>query len=216
MLLAIDIGNTNTVMGVFEGDALRHSWRIKTDARNTADELALTFRGLLEGVEVTGIAACSTVPAVLRELRSMLAAYYKDVPTVLVEPGRTAAAVEDPGYPPLRAVLAAAGARVHPAPVDEEGLVVEALPPQAAIVCVTPSHQFPLGVPMSARRRLALLKKPGIAESIEWARAGQVLVDGGNDWPTALRRALGLLVKDQDDFQAVLAEGEPLLRAVHG
>jgi MoxR-like ATPase len=64
-------------------------------------------------------------------------------------------------------------------------------------------------------RRLALLKKPGIAESIEWARAGQVLVDGGNDWPTALRRALGLLVKDQDDLETVLAEGEPLLRAVN-
>jgi type III pantothenate kinase len=87
MLLAIDIGNTNTVLGVFEGDALRQSWRVKTDSRNTADELALTFRGLLEGVEVTGIAACSTVPAVLRELRTMLSAYYKDVPTVLVEPG---------------------------------------------------------------------------------------------------------------------------------
>jgi type III pantothenate kinase len=95
MLLAIDIGNTNTVMGVFEGDALRHSWRIKTDARNTADELALTFRGLLEGVEVTGMAACSTVPAALRELRSMLAAYYQDVPTVLVEPGvRTGVGVQ--------------------------------------------------------------------------------------------------------------------------
>lgn len=65
-------------------------------------------------------------------------------------------------------------------------------------------------------RRLALLKKPGIAESIEWARAGRVLVDGGNDWPTALRRALGLLVKDQDDLATVLAEGEPLLRAVNG
>jgi len=64
-------------------------------------------------------------------------------------------------------------------------------------------------------RRLALLKKPGIAESIEWAKAGQVLVDGGNDWPTALRRALGLLVKDQDDLETVLAEGEPLLRAVN-
>jgi type III pantothenate kinase len=87
MLLAIDIGNTNTVIGVFEGVALRQSWRIKTDSRNTADELALTFRGLLEGVEVTGIAACSTVPAVLRELRTMLTAYYKDVPTVLVETG---------------------------------------------------------------------------------------------------------------------------------
>jgi MoxR-like ATPase len=65
-------------------------------------------------------------------------------------------------------------------------------------------------------RRLTLLKKPGIAESIEWARAGQVLVDGGNDWPTALRRALGLLVKDQDDLETVLNDGEPLLRAVNG
>jgi MoxR-like ATPase len=65
-------------------------------------------------------------------------------------------------------------------------------------------------------RRLALLKKPGIAESIEWAKAGSVLVEGGNDWPTALRRALGLLVKDQDDLETVLAEGEPLLRAVNG
>lgn len=65
-------------------------------------------------------------------------------------------------------------------------------------------------------RRLGLLKKPGIAESIEWARAGQVLVDGGNDWPTALRRALGLLVKDQDDLETVLEEGAPLLRAVNG
>ena len=70
MLLAIDIGNTNTVLGVFDGDELRHSWRIKTDARNTADELALTFRGLLAELEVTGIAACSTVPAVMRELRT--------------------------------------------------------------------------------------------------------------------------------------------------
>jgi type III pantothenate kinase len=87
MLLAIDVGNTNTVMGVFEGDRLRHSWRIKSDARNTADELALAFRGLLGDVPVTGIAACSTVPAVMRELRAMLDRYYADVPTVLVEPG---------------------------------------------------------------------------------------------------------------------------------
>ena len=40
MLLAIDIGNTNTVLGVWDGDRLRRSWRIKTDARSTADELA--------------------------------------------------------------------------------------------------------------------------------------------------------------------------------
>ncbi len=87
MLLTIDIGNTNTVLGVWDGDELRHSWRIKTDGRSTADELALTFRGLLHGRDVDGISACSTVPAALRELRSMLSAYYADVPTVVVEPG---------------------------------------------------------------------------------------------------------------------------------
>ena len=89
MLLCIDVGNTNTVLATFDGDRIVHSWRVKTDARATADELALTFRGLLasDGVEITGIAACSTVPAVLRELRTMLKRYYSHATTVLVEPG---------------------------------------------------------------------------------------------------------------------------------
>jgi type III pantothenate kinase len=87
MLLAIDIGNTNTCIGVFDGEELKHSWRIKTDARHTADELALTYRGLLADVEITGVAACSTVPAALRELRVMLGSYFAHIPTVIVEPG---------------------------------------------------------------------------------------------------------------------------------
>jgi type III pantothenate kinase len=88
MLLAVDVGNTNTVLGVFTGDKLERSWRVKTDGRATADEIALLFRGLLADLPpVTGIAACSTVPAVLRELRAMLARYYDGVPTVIVEPG---------------------------------------------------------------------------------------------------------------------------------
>ena len=89
MLLCIDIGNTNTVLATFEGDKIVHSWRVKTDARNTADELGLMFRGLLAGdnVEITGVAACSTVPASLRSLRTMLTRYYGGVPTVIVEPG---------------------------------------------------------------------------------------------------------------------------------
>lgn len=88
MLLAIDVGNTNTVLGLFDGEKLRHSWRIKTDARTTADENALIFNGLLAGQpEVDGIALCSTVPAVLREMRTMLGRYYANVPTVIVEPG---------------------------------------------------------------------------------------------------------------------------------
>ena len=89
MLLCIDIGNTNTVLATFSGEKIVHSWRIKTDARATADELGLLFRGLLAGdaVEITGVAACSTVPAALRSLRVMLERYYADVPTVIVEPG---------------------------------------------------------------------------------------------------------------------------------
>lgn len=89
MLLCIDIGNTNTVLATFDGETIIHSWRIKTDARATADELSLTFRGLLAGDEVpiTGVAACSTVPAALRSLRSMLGRYYRSYPTVVVEPG---------------------------------------------------------------------------------------------------------------------------------
>jgi len=89
MLLCVDVGNTQTVLGTFDGDRMAHSWRIKTDARATADELALTVRGLLasEAVDITGIAACSTVPAVLHELRAMFARYFAKVPVLVVEPG---------------------------------------------------------------------------------------------------------------------------------
>jgi type III pantothenate kinase len=88
VLLTIDVGNTNTVIGCFSGEQLTESWRIKTDTRATADELALLLRGLLEGGEPpAGIAACSTVPSVLHELRGVVNRYYADVPTVIVEPG---------------------------------------------------------------------------------------------------------------------------------
>lgn len=89
MLLCIDIGNTNTVLATFDGDKIVHSWRVKTDSRSTADELGLMFRGLLanDNVELTGVAACSTVPAALRSLRTMLTRYYGGMPTVIVEPG---------------------------------------------------------------------------------------------------------------------------------
>ena len=88
MLLAVDVGNTNTVLGLFEGPTLHHSWRVKTDPRATADEMALIFRGLLtEAPTITGIALCSTVPAVLHEMRAMMSRYYDHVPHVIVEPG---------------------------------------------------------------------------------------------------------------------------------
>jgi len=76
---------------------------------------------------------------------------------VLVTPGKTVVAVEDPGYPPMRVPFFAAGARVVPVAVDTEGLIVELLPVDASVICLCPSHQFPLGVTMSARRRASLL-----------------------------------------------------------
>jgi len=88
VLLTIDVGNTNTVIGCFEAEQLVESWRIKTDARATADEIALLLRGLLaDEPQPAGIAACSTVPAVLHELRGVFDRYYSDVTTVIVEPG---------------------------------------------------------------------------------------------------------------------------------
>ncbi|MFC1438620.1 PLP-dependent aminotransferase family protein [Streptacidiphilus sp. N1-10] len=79
---------------------------------------------------------------------------------VLLEPGDRVA-VEDPGYPPARLPFLAQGAEVCGVPVDAEGLLVEAIPPGTRAVYVTPAHQFPLGMPMSLRRRTALL---------QWAR----------------------------------------------
>jgi GntR family transcriptional regulator/MocR family aminotransferase len=75
---------------------------------------------------------------------------------VLIEPGMCVA-VEEPGYPPARWLFASLGAAVVPVPVDDEGIIVEALPRRARLIYVTPSHQFPLGMPMSLERRRALL-----------------------------------------------------------
>ncbi len=69
--------------------------------------------------------------------------------------------MEDPGYPGARSALLGAGARILPVPVDAEGLDVELGARRAGdarLAYVTPSHQYPLGVPMSLSRRLALLR----------------------------------------------------------
>ena len=88
MLLTVDVGNTNTVLGLFDGPELFESYRIKTDPRVTGDELALMFRGLLSDHQVPdGVAVCSTVPAVLDQLRAMFDRYFAHVPTVVVGPG---------------------------------------------------------------------------------------------------------------------------------
>jgi type III pantothenate kinase len=93
VLLTVDVGNTNIVLGLYRGRGehakLVRDWRMRTDARLTADELALTMRGLLgeHADAITGVSALSTVPAVLRELRVMLGRYYPRLPKIVIEPG---------------------------------------------------------------------------------------------------------------------------------
>jgi GntR family transcriptional regulator / MocR family aminotransferase len=79
------------------------------------------------------------------------------VARVLLEPG-DCVAIEEPGYVPVRRLFGALGAQVVGVPVDDQGLIVDLLPPSARIVYVTPSHQFPLGMTMSMPRRRALLR----------------------------------------------------------
>ncbi|MBS9533181.1 type III pantothenate kinase [Mycobacterium sp. M1] len=93
MLLAIDVRNTHTVIGLLTGSGehanVVQQWRIRTEAEITADELALTLDGLIgdDGEQVTGAAALSTVPSVLHEVRAMLDQYWPSVSSVLIEPG---------------------------------------------------------------------------------------------------------------------------------
>ena len=104
MLLAIDVGNTNTVLGIFDGEEVIEHWRIATVPDRTADEIAVVLSGLLAqsavfkdttkggpggmpADRIAGIALCSTVPSVLHEMREMCQRYYREVPAVIVEPG---------------------------------------------------------------------------------------------------------------------------------
>lgn len=91
MLLTIDVGNTQTVMGLFDGDRLANHWRLATRREQSADEYRLLFAGLLalDGVEptaVTGAAVASVVPTATAALRR-LGEESLDGPLVIVEPG---------------------------------------------------------------------------------------------------------------------------------
>ena len=93
MLLAIDVRNTHTVVGLVSGSGehakVVQNWRIRTESEVTADELALTIDGLIgdDAEQLTGAAGLSTVPSVLHEVRVMLEQYWPSVPHVLIEPG---------------------------------------------------------------------------------------------------------------------------------
>ncbi|MFQ5555722.1 MAG: type III pantothenate kinase [Acidimicrobiia bacterium] len=91
MLLTLDIGNTQTAVGLFDDDAMVATWRFTTLTERTDDELRLWLRGLLnlEGYEVTdvsGVAVASVVPAITGAVRRV-AGRISNGPVVVIEPG---------------------------------------------------------------------------------------------------------------------------------
>jgi type III pantothenate kinase len=92
MLLAIDVGNTQTVLGVFRTEELVWHWRMATRGERTADELALLFGGFLEqqglsfSQEITGVVLASVVPDQTLAIREMVDRYFGFRP-IVVEPG---------------------------------------------------------------------------------------------------------------------------------
>jgi type III pantothenate kinase len=88
-LLAADIGNSHTFLGLLDDAEVTAHWRVATDERRTADEWSVLIRGLLGEriADVDGVAVCATVPAVLHEWREMLELHFADVTAIVVEPG---------------------------------------------------------------------------------------------------------------------------------
>lgn len=145
-------------LDVLDRSAWRRAWRAAADApvdqrldpaglpgfRAAVAEHLLRHRGLLADPATVVATVASTVA--LAEIARTL-------------PRDAAIAVEDPGYVGGAAALASAGHRLVGVPIDDEGLVVDAVPPGVAAVCVTPAHQYPMGARMTARRRVALIER---------------------------------------------------------
>jgi type III pantothenate kinase len=86
MLLAADVGNTQTVLGLYDGAELADHWRLTTEHSTTADELGVLLSGLLDFDSVEGICLASTVPALVREWE-LLASKWASAPLLALGPG---------------------------------------------------------------------------------------------------------------------------------
>ncbi len=86
MLLAADVGNTQTVLGLYDGAELADHWRLTTEHSTTADELGVLLSGLLDFDSVEGICLASTVPVLVREWE-LLASKWASAPLLALGPG---------------------------------------------------------------------------------------------------------------------------------
>jgi GntR family transcriptional regulator/MocR family aminotransferase len=148
-------------------DVWRRAWRRAADAaadtrpfrggldayRAAVERHLLRHRGL--AVEPSAVLATAGTTAAVMELSQAVLGRGSSV------------AVEEPGYPRAWGAFRAAGVQVLPVPVDDQGMIVDAIPAGVDAVYCTPAHQFPLGGRLPASRRSAL---------VEWARRTGVLI----------------------------------------
>jgi type III pantothenate kinase len=86
VLLAVDVGNTQTALGLYPDGELTDHWRLATERSTTADELGVLLGGLLELEAVSGICLASTVPVLVREWE-LLSSKWASAPLLVVGPG---------------------------------------------------------------------------------------------------------------------------------
>lgn len=91
MLLAMDVGNTNIVLGLYRGDELLYHWRVRTDKHSTEDEYGMRLKNLFSHVgirleEINGISICSVVPPLTHVLKRLTRKYFQVEP-LIVGPG---------------------------------------------------------------------------------------------------------------------------------
>ena len=86
MLLAVDVGNTQTVFGLYDGKSLRERWRVATEARRTGDELGITLAGFLDLDAVDGVAIACSVPALVPSYEHF-AERWAEAPLLVLGPG---------------------------------------------------------------------------------------------------------------------------------
>lgn len=88
MIFVLDVGNTNTVLGVYKNDELQHHWRIETSRNKTEDEYGMIIKSLLEHEDLSftdfdGIIISSVVPPIMAALERMCEKYFKTKPLVV-------------------------------------------------------------------------------------------------------------------------------------
>jgi GntR family transcriptional regulator / MocR family aminotransferase len=163
----VDLTPGSPWAGGIDRAAWRRAWRAAADVsplprpqragvpayRSAVAEHLLRHRGLRVRGELDDLTAGETVLAT-----SGTSAAVAELAAAVLKPGY-AVAVEEPGYQRAVGAMRAAGLRIVPAPVDEDGLMVDAVPASVRAVYCSPAHQYPLGGRMAAGRRVALVER---------------------------------------------------------